>query len=235
MRNSEIQMVFFDAAGTLFHVRGSVGEIYARYAWQFNKQVEAGAIQNKFAHKFRQQPPLAFARNLTPAERLQQERQWWRRLVQEVFVDFGEFPQFEDYFETLFAFFSTAAAWELSPDTKSTLAALKQRNLRLGVISNFDARLYDVLWSLELREYFASIHISSEVGAAKPEGEIFSAALQENQLSPQQAMHVGDSWHEDVQGAQRAGLRAIWLNSQSDAAATGITRVNCLGEILALL
>lgn len=234
MRKSDIQMVFFDAAGTLFDVRGSVGEIYARYALQY-KRVEPEAIQREFIRQFPQQPPLAFARGLSFLERLQQEKQWWRNLVQAVLAGFGAFPRFEDYFTELFEFFRTAEAWELHTDTKSTLDALKHRDLRIGLISNFDARLYDVLRGLELHEYFDSIHISSEVGAAKPDAAIFTAALQANQLQAQQALHVGDSWREDVGGARRAGLHTVWLNSQSDGAAPGILRVHRLSEILDLL
>ncbi len=226
-------MVFFDAAGTLFDVRGSVGEIYARYAQRYGQQVDPQALQHAFAHQFRQQPPMAFARSLSAGERLVQEKQWWRDLVQDVFTDFGEFPRFADYFEELFEFFRTADAWELGRDTKPTLVALKQRGLRVGVISNFDARLYDVLRALELLDYFDSIHISTEVGAAKPEAAIFAAALHDNQLIASQALHVGDSLRADVQGAQAVGLQAVWLNPQpSPVPAAGIVQIQRLTEIL---
>ena len=235
-RQAEIKMVFFDAAGTLFDVRGSVGEIYARAALRYGKQVDPPVIQSAFAHQFRQQPPMAFARDLSFSARLVQEKHWWRNLVQAVFADLGEFPRLADYFEELFDFFRTAAAWELKADAQPTLAAIRQRGLRVGVISNFDARLYDVLRALGLRDFFDSIHISTEVGAAKPAAAIFAAALQDNQLVASQALHVGDSFREDVQGAQAAGLQAVWLNRQSDAAlASDLKQVSSLFEILALL
>ena len=234
--HGKIKMVFFDAAGTLFNVRGSVGEIYACQALQYGKQVAPSALQRAFVRQFRQQPPMAFGRGLNASERLSQEKQWWRKLVQEVFAGLGEFPQFEDYFEEVFDFFRTAAAWELGADTKATLTALKQHGLRVGVISNFDSRLYDVLRTLELLAYFDSIHISTEVGAAKPEAAIFAAALQANHLTAPQALHIGDSFREDVQGAQAAGLRAIWLQREPDASTTSDVMPVCsLLEILALL
>ena len=39
LNTTKIKMIFFDAAGTLFHVRGSVGEIYARFAARYGQQV----------------------------------------------------------------------------------------------------------------------------------------------------------------------------------------------------
>jgi putative hydrolase of the HAD superfamily len=212
MSERKIQMVFFDAAGTLFDVRGSVGEIYARLAARYGKQVAAEELQRAFAHHFRQQPPMAFARELARAERLQCEQRWWRELVRQVFARFGAFPQFEDFFVEIFAFFRRPEAWTVFADVATTLGALKQQGLRLGVISNFDTRLYDVLHALGLRAYFDAIHISTEVGAAKPDPAIFHTALAANGLQPAQALHVGDSWREDVLGAQAAGLSALWLD-----------------------
>lgn len=230
------KMVFFDAAGTLFDVRGSVGEIYARYALRYHKQIAPSDLQAAFLQQFRHQPPMAFGRDLSSAERLRQEKQWWFNLVRDVFSCFGEFPRLADCFEEIFDFFRTAAAWKLGADTKATLAELRQRELRIGLISNFDARLYDVLQAWELRSYFDSIHISTEVGAAKPDAGIFATALRDNDLEARDALHVGDSFREDVQGAQAAGLRAIWLNRQRDAVViTEAPQVCRLFEILAWL
>ncbi|HEX4948306.1 MAG TPA: HAD-IA family hydrolase, partial [Blastocatellia bacterium] len=211
MNEQKIQMVFFDAAGTLFDVRGSVGEIYARFAAQYGKHVAAEELQSEFVRHFPQQPPMAFARTLTHPERLQAEQNWWRTLVCDVFAGFGEFPHFEDYFVEVFEFFRRAEAWMVFTDVEPTLVALKARGLRLGVISNFDARLYDVLDTLQLRTYFDSVHISTEVGAAKPDPAIFQAALTAQALHPTQALHIGDSLSADVQGARAAGLSALWL------------------------
>lgn len=212
MNEQKIQMVFFDAAGTLFDVRGSVGEIYARFAANYHKHIAPEELQQLFARQFPLQPPMAFASTLSRAERLRCEQNWWHDLVGQVFARFGEFPQFEDYFVEIFEFFRRAEAWELFADVEPTLTALKARGLRLGLISNFDSRLYGVLDGLRLRDYFDSIHISTEVGAAKPDSAIFRAALADNGVHASQASHIGDSLSADVAGAQTAGLSAIWLN-----------------------
>jgi putative hydrolase of the HAD superfamily len=84
----------------------------------------------------------------------------------------------------------------------------------LGVLSNFDSRLYSVLQSLGLRDYFKSITISTQVRTAKPDPEIFNIALQSHNCSPEEAWHIGDSITDDYHGARKAGLRGIWINRQ---------------------
>jgi putative hydrolase of the HAD superfamily len=236
MREQKIQMVFFDAAGTLFDVRGSVGEVYARFAAKYDKQIDAETLHQEFIRQFRKQPPMTFPHTLERSQRLQLEQDWWRVLVRAVFTPFGIFPQFEDYFEEIFAYFRRAEAWEVYPDTQPTLTALRARGYRLGVLSNFDTRLYDVLEGLHLRKYFDAIYASTEVGAAKPEVGIFQIALRENHLAPAQGLHVGDRWREDVQGAMAAGMQAVWLNRQHlPQPEANVSQVADLQQILELL
>lgn len=236
MTEKKIQMVFFDAAGTLFDVRSSVGDSYARFAAQYDKGVDAEAVQREFVAQFGRQPPLAFAPELGRAERLQCEQDWWRNLVRDVFARFGEFPRFEEYFLEIFEYFRRAEAWKLFDDVLPTLTTLKARGLRLGLLSNFDTRLYDVLESLRLRAFFDAVYVSTEVGAAKPEAEIFQIALTQHHLVPAQAMHIGDRWQEDVLGATAAGLQAVWLNRHRAALPDKIaSQVFDLRQILELL
>jgi len=54
--------------------------------------------------------------------------------------------------------------------------------------------------------------VSEEVGVAKPELAIFEEVLKRLQYGAQEAVMVGDSWEEDILGAHRAGMRAVWLN-----------------------
>jgi putative hydrolase of the HAD superfamily len=77
--------------------------------------------------------------------------------------------------------------------------------------------LYSVLEALDLSQFFTSITISTEVGAAKPDPQIFEIALKKHNISSQSALHIGDSWQEDYQGAIAAGLKAIWLRRKEQA------------------
>src|SRR6266404_5920304 len=119
MPSHQIKAIFFDAAGTLFTVNGSVGDIYARLAREHGKDFAAA-------------PPMAFP-DASPTQIPALEKQWWKTLVQDVFSSLGAFPRFEEYFAALFEFFARAEAWKLYPETIETLAQLKERNLTLGV------------------------------------------------------------------------------------------------------
>jgi len=208
------QVIFFDAAGTLIEVRGSVGEIYCRFARRYGVEAQPDEIQQSFIHSFSDQSglaPLAFPANTPETELKALEYGWWRDLVMAVFAG-RDFPRFDRFFAEVFEFFRSDEAWVVFDDVEPALAALSERGLRLGVISNFDSRLFDLLRVLGLDGYFDSVHISTRVGAAKPDPAIFRAALDHHSVEPRQAMHIGDSWREDVEGAAKVGIQTIFLD-----------------------
>ena len=92
---------------------------------------------------------------------------------------------------------------------------LKERGYTLGVISNFDYRVYGILNGLGLGAYFDSVTISSEAGWAKPAREIFDLALGRHALAPGEAIHVGDSEHMDLAGALGAGIAAVLIDRRA--------------------
>jgi putative hydrolase of the HAD superfamily len=230
-----IKAVFFDAAGTLFGVNGSVGEIYAHLARAHDKEIAAADLEAGFRRSFANAPAMAFPG--APPEQLPVlEKQWWRDVVWNVFAPLGPFPQFTDYFEALYARFAEADAWALYPDTLDTLSTLQARGLLLGIVSNFDSRLFGLLDGLGLARFFAPVVISIQAGAAKPEAAIFHQALAHHDLRPDEALHVGDSYEADVVGAQAAGLTPVLVDRRAHAPSTEeYVRVKSLTEIPALL
>jgi putative hydrolase of the HAD superfamily len=209
----ERRAVFFDAAGTLFETREPVGGAYARIAREFGLDASDEAVAAGFRHAFGSAPPLAFGPGRDPSELRSLERQWWRQRVADSFAGLGKFRDFDGYFEALFAHFGNPASWRADPEAQTTLLRLKNDGLRLGVISNFDHRVYRILEGLGLASLFDSITISSETGYAKPRREIFDEALASLGIDePRDAMHVGDSAHLDLAAAAEAGLAAVLLD-----------------------
>ena len=203
--------VFFDAAGTLLTVNGSVGERYAVLARAYGKDVDPREVEAGFRRSFPKAPPLAFP-DAPTAKLTELEHAWWRAVVRDVFAGFGPFPRFDAYFEALYAAFAQPEAWRLYPETRPTLDALRDRGYRLGVISNFDARLFGLLEGLGIADYFDPIVASSRAGAAKPAPAIFLHALTTCGVKTEQAVHVGDTYELDVLGAQGAGVAAILID-----------------------
>jgi len=209
---AQIKAVFFDAAGTLFETREPVGETYARLARAYGVDASAEAVDAGFRRTFREASPLAFGPGRNPEELRRLERDWWRGLVAKTFAGIGQFSDFEAYFNSLFNFFADPANWIADSDALPTLRALRDRGLTVGVISNFDHRLYRILDGLGLSQWLDSVTISSEAGFAKPSARLFEAALERHRLAPVEAIHVGDSEHLDLAGASGAGLAAVLLN-----------------------
>lgn len=207
------QVIFLDAVGTLFSVAGSVGKVYSEIATQHGVQADAEELNQAFFRTFKAAPPMAFP-GCTAGQIATLEYQWWRRLGQQTFSTAGvldQFVDFDGFFADLYAHFATAEPWYVYPEVPQVLEQWRCWGVELGIISNFDSRLYRVLEVLQLADYFQSVTISSEAGAAKPEPLIFIAALQKHRCEAVRAWHVGDSETDDRQGAQAAGLRGIWL------------------------
>jgi putative hydrolase of the HAD superfamily len=233
-----IKGVFFDAAGTLFETREPVGETYARFARAYGIDASAHAVNAAFRRVFRDAPPLAFGPGLEPHELRRLERDWWRSLVAQTFADIGQFTDFDAYFDSLFEFFADPAHWIADPQALQTLTGLRERGLKLGVISNFDYRLYRILDGLGLGRWFDSVTISSETGYAKPSLRIFQSALERLGLTPAEAVHIGDSEPLDLAGASAAGLIAVLLDPNL-AEGTSVTartaRIRSLSETMNLI
>lgn len=215
------KVIFFDAVGTLFGVRGSVGEVYGAIAKQFGVEVSAQELNKAFLESFEAAPPLVFPgveRHEIPAC----EFEWWQVVALRTFQKVGvlhQFPDFFTFFDELYVHFAGADPWFVYPDIYPALERWQRMNIELGIISNFDSRIRPVLKTLDLERFFISITISSETGAAKPDPKIFAAALEKHNCLPEEAWHIGDSYTQDYQAAKAAGLRGIWLKrneQQSD-------------------
>ncbi len=207
------KVIFLDAVGTLFGVKGSVGKAYADVAAKFGVEVSDEAVNAAFYKSFTNAPPSIF-----PGVKLEDipnyEFEWWQFIALETFQQVGVVEQFTDFskfFEELYSHFATAAPWYVYEDVIPTLKRWQKRKIELGIISNFDSRLYLVLESLKLIDFFTSITISTEVNAAKPSQKIFTDSLDKHNCSAKDAWHIGDSFQEDYQGATAAGLKAILI------------------------
>jgi putative hydrolase of the HAD superfamily len=232
-----IRVVFFDAAETLFHVNGSVAEIYLRHAVLFGYQAKPDSltrITEAFKRAFHDAPPPVFAATES-AQIKQSERLWWFDVVHNVFYRIGMFDRFDEFFEHVFEVFADPVSWKVYPEVLPTLKDLRHRGLELGIVSNFDSRLFKVLKGLGLAEVFDTVTISSLAHAAKPSPKIFEVALEQHAVDPGEAMHVGDSVRDDVEGATKAGLAAVLLARQGKQAPPGIPVIRTLDELIPLL
>ncbi|WP_186446006.1 HAD family hydrolase [Paenibacillus cremeus] len=90
---------------------------------------------------------------------------------------------------------------------------------QLVIVTNgLKTRQHDKIDALGIKALFAkdSILISEEVGHEKPDIEMYNQALSRFSVRPEEALFIGDSWKNDVEGPIRAGLRAIWYNRKNE-------------------
>jgi putative hydrolase of the HAD superfamily len=210
------KVIFLDAVGTLFGVRGSVGGIYANIALDFGVNADPEALDRAFHECFDRAEPCTFP-GVEPGDLPTKEYEWWKRISAQTFDRvnaLNSFVNFEVFFTKLYRHFATADPWLVYPDVVRTLKYWSEQSIELGVISNFDTRLYVVLEELDLAQFFMSVTLSTEVGIAKPDPDIFTVALHKHQCQPADAWHIGDSQTDDYQGAIGAGLRGIWLKRE---------------------
>jgi putative hydrolase of the HAD superfamily len=230
-----VRAVFFDAAGTLFEALEPIELSYARIAARFGVRADPNAVAAEFRRAFDNGPGLAFGPGRPAAELRRLERQWWRELVAQVFEGLGRFEDFDAYFDALFAFFAQPGNWTAHPEAAAALRRLKDSGLVLGVISNFDYRLYGILEGLGLGNHFDSITISSEAGFAKPSPELFKAALGKHSLEAAESIHVGDSEALDLHGAIAAGIAGVLIDRAYQGPALIRDRSVRIGSLASLL
>ncbi|GIP31955.1 haloacid dehalogenase [Paenibacillus sp. J2TS4] len=96
------------------------------------------------------------------------------------------------------------------------LSTLQARYL-LGIVTNGTASWQqDKLQALGVNRFFPaeSVFISEQVGCEKPSPEIYYRPLRHFRVEPNEALFVGDSWKNDVEGPMRIGMKSIWFNKK---------------------
>jgi len=204
---SKITTIFFDAGGTLLRPWPSVGVIYSRMAQKHGYAVAPDWINRRFKGVWQRKNGLV---NLTGADP-SREKRWWWGVVKAVFEDRIPKEKFKPFFEDLYHSFAEPKCWRLFPETLPTLKKLSGVGFKMGIVSNWDSRLFQLCDGLGLTPYLSFIVISGVIGVAKPHGGIFKQALRLAGSSPQETLHVGDSLTEDYWGARRSGLRSVLL------------------------
>jgi len=122
------------------------------------------------------------------------------------------------------------------PDVGDVLTCAAELDLRLALVTNGPPDLQrDKLRGLGLTHSFDSIVISADVGAAKPDPAPFLVAIEQLDIEPADAWHVGDSLLTDVAGALAAGITAVWLNrsglARQDGAPVPDLEITSLAEL----
>jgi putative hydrolase of the HAD superfamily len=129
------------------------------------------------------------------------EREGWDPTLAEAIADHYE----EVHMQSLDAF----------DDTMHTLAHLKERGFKLGLITNGPQTLQrSKIAKFGFAGMFDAVVIEGEFGRGKPDRAVFEHALQATGTEPHDAWHTGDNLYADIGGAQSAGVRGVWIHRE---------------------
>jgi putative hydrolase of the HAD superfamily len=217
------EAIFFDAVGTLFYLTKTVGDHYALVGREVGLTLDAPQLDRAFYMAWEKMPRRA----AIDGPRENDDKGWWHELVDLVLdqaaPSLSELDR-DNFFEVAYEHFAEAGVWELYPEVFSVLEKLQPR-FQLAVISNFDGRLRLILEHLGASTFFGHVFVSSEIGADKPDPEIYRRALKFVNLKPDQVLYVGDDPDRDWKAAAEAGLSVFKLDREK----------NSLRDLLALL
>src|SRR5918999_1813095 len=129
----------------------------------------------------------------------------WERIKAfdlEVLAALGHTDVTEVFIRSIERAFAERSAWYIYPDVAPSLDALREAGFRLGIVSNWPWGAPELLHSLELARHFETLVIGARVGYQKPHARIFGHALDQLDVPAARALHVGDSYRNDVLGAR---------------------------------
>ena len=210
-----IKAIFFDALGTLFYLTRAVGHHYAVAGTEVGLTLDPDQLDAAFYSACKKMPRRA----AIAGPRENDDKGWWRELVDLVLAQaapsLSEFDR-DNLFEVAYEHFAEPGVWELYSEVPDVLKQLQPR-FQLAVVSNFDGRLRFILDHLGISKFFTHIFISSEIGADKPDPEIFRRALKLIELKPDEVLHVGDDPERDWEAASAAGLSTFRLDRPTNS------------------
>jgi putative hydrolase of the HAD superfamily len=124
-----------------------------------------------------------------------------------------------------------SANWcDIRPGTQESLQRLK-RKYRLGVISNADGKIADVLTHCGIADCFETITDSGIVGKEKPHPLIFQTALQSLNVTPEESLYTGDLYSVDYLGATNVGMNSVLFDRCGAYKQRALPRVESLEQL----
>lgn len=201
-----LKAVIFDAGNTVMLINyGMVTEVLAAEGFDVD---EAAVREAEYRARVRLDQILA-NRNSTEAPQIFQK--YMQFVCENLEVPWGAAA--ERALHRLAAYHREHNLWnQPNPQAHAVLQALHGHGLMLGMISNSNGWVEQLVLESGLRPYFHFVLDSRLVGVEKPDPRIFQIALDQVGISPAEALYIGDLYSIDVVGSRAAGMRAILLD-----------------------
>jgi putative hydrolase of the HAD superfamily len=225
-----LDCVLFDAGDTLLAPAPSFQGRFVAVAAEHGLPLEEAAVDAAVAAAMREAEwPADWTDPAT-------QRSFWVGFYRRVLAGVGHRGHGPELAEALFRAFSDPAAYRLFDDVRPALETLAARGVTLGVVSNYEPWLTDILALQGVDHLFATVAVSAILGMAKPDPEIFRWALKEAGADPEATVHVGDQPLLDVEAAAAVGITPVLIDRFGRHPDPGrVHRVGSLTELVELL
>ena len=141
--------------------------------------------------------------------------QLWREYYINVFREVGVEGDVEKCAEEIYDQYNRPGAWTLYPDVLPTLRTLHEQEYIIGVISDWSSSLpAEILLPLGVGPYINFMVVSTVQREAKPGFGLYREALSRARVQPEEAVHIGDNYVNDILGARAAGIHGVLLDRE---------------------
>jgi putative hydrolase of the HAD superfamily len=204
------QVLFLDVGDTLIRAHPSWAGVYRQGLLESNIDISEKDLERALL----QETQVGAWWNIEDPFEPTEQNSWDRILAFDaaVLARAGHPDMPDAVFRKIEDAFARRSAWYVFPDVMPALDALLDAGIRLCVISNFVWGGPELFHDLELATKFDALVVSARVGFQKPNPGIFKVALEQMQVEPAEAWHVGDSYRADVVGARRVGITGVLID-----------------------
>ena len=230
-----IEIVFFDAGGTILDPHPSFSELFALTCAKHGFDVgpaRVGEVQERIAPHLVELLDEA-GLDHGPTLSMDASRRFWTftytRFLAELGIADPDMPTH------LYETFSDPSSYRLYDDVRPAFDALEDAGYRLGLISNFDSWLQKMLVEMEVGHVFDTAVISGIEGIEKPDPAIYRLAVERAGVDPASAVHIGDSPVMDMEPARAAGLTPVLLDRSGRYPGSSYPRLEDLKGLLPLV
>lgn len=218
MCSSRLRLITFDVTDTLLKFKTSpakqYGEIGALYGVEINEKQLSDNFKTHWRRMNEEHPNFGLRSGIG-------WENWWKTIVKGAFQDskpIVEDKQLDEVAEQLINLYKTSVCWQYCSGAQNLLSYVRSKGIPMGIISNFDPRLSQLLGNMKLSHFFQFVITSYDIGIEKPNKKIFEEAMfvsKIDNLKTDECLHIGNKLFLDYHGAINSGWQAALIDTRS--------------------
>ncbi len=229
MIGNSIEVVLFDAVGTVMYPQPGIAEAYVEIGSRYIEDLSTEKVLARFKTVF---ASIFSAENASQPVTEASTVDAWRRVVQ------GTFPEYDDVggelFQQLWDHFAASSSWGVYEDVAGCFDRVLAAGYQIGIASNFDSRLEKIVENDPVLSQAHHVFHSAQLGWNKPASGFCDGITNCLGVAASNIVLIGDRIDNDIQPALAAGWQGIWLDRDEVGSAESLPfqRISGLGELL---